>query len=82
MTQLDIKRIRNSVNQHIGSRVKISANKGRHKFVVAEGVIKETYPSIFLVELVGEEAEKLSNSTVSFSYQDVVTKDVRMVLCN
>lgn len=81
MTQLDLKRIRNSVNKHIGSRVKISANKGRHKFVVAEGVIKETYPSIFLIELCHEAAQKEGSTTVSFSYQDVITKDVQMVLC-
>lgn len=82
MTQLDIQRVRNSVNKHIGSRVKISSNKGRHKFVVEEGVIKETYPSIFLVELLGDSTKKQSNPTVSFSYQDVITKDVKMILCN
>lgn len=81
MTQLDIKRIRNSVQSHIGSKVKISANKGRHKFVVQEGIIKETYPSIFLVELVGDDTNNLINPTVTFSYQDVITKDVKMMLC-
>ncbi len=39
-----------SIN-HVGSRVKIRANKGRKKIVVKEGVIQDTYPSIFVVKV-------------------------------
>ena len=48
MTQLDLNRVRQSIKNQIGSKIKISANRGRHKFVTAEGVIKQTYPNIFL----------------------------------
>ena len=72
MTQLDLNRVRQSIKNQIGSKIKISANRGRHKFVTAKGVITQTYPNIFLVEL--------ENKTVSFSYQDVITRDVRMML--
>lgn len=79
MTQLDLQRVRQSINQQIGSKIKISANRGRHKFETARGVIRETYPNIFLVEI-EDESGKDQNKTVSFSYQDVITKDVRMML--
>lgn len=82
MTQADIIRIRHSVNHHIGSKIKISANKGRHKFVVTEGIIKEAYPNLFLVELISKTDQEVSPKTVSFSYQDIITKDVRMILCS
>ena len=82
MTHPDIIRIRQSVNRHIGRRVKISANKGRHKFVVTEGIIKEVYPNLFTVEIIANNTEPLPMKTVSFSYQDVITKDVRMILCS
>ena len=33
MTQLDLNRVRQSIKNQIGSKIKISANRGRHKFV-------------------------------------------------
>ena len=71
MTQLDLNRVRQSIKNQIGSKIKISANRGRHKFV--------TYPNIFLVELENADGND-QNKTVSFSYQDVITRDVRMML--
>lgn len=82
MTQADLIKIRQSVNHHIGSRVRISANKGRHKFVVTEGIIKEAYPNLFIVEVISKKTQDTAAKTISFSYQDVITKDVRMVLCS
>lgn len=79
MTQLDLKRVRQSISNQIGSKIKISANRGRHKFVTAKGVITQTYPNIFLVELEDTDGSD-QNKTVSFSYQDVITRDVRMML--
>ena len=38
MTQLDLNRVRQSIKNQIGSKIKISANRGRHKFVTAKGV--------------------------------------------
>lgn len=78
MTQLDLQCIRKSIQDRIGSKVKISSNRGRHKFVTSQGTISETYPNIFLVKIEDESGKE--NKTVSFSYQDVVTKDVRMML--
>lgn len=78
MSQADLKKVRLSVDKNIGSKVKIRANRGRHKIDVTEGIISKTYPSIFLVEV----ENKLDDTvqTVSFSYTDVLTKDVQMQL--
>lgn len=78
MSQEDLRKVRLSVDKNIGNKVKIRANRGRHKIDVSEGVIRKTYPSIFLVEI----ENKLDDSiqTVSFSYTDVLTKDVQMQL--
>jgi len=67
MSQADILRVRSSVDQNIGNKVKIRANRGRHKIDVTEGIIRETYPSIFLVEV----ENKLDDTTqkISFSYR-------------
>ena len=73
MSQADIRKVKSSVDKNVGNRVKIRANRGRHKIDITEGVISETYPSIFLVEVD-------TVQTVSFSYTDVLTKDVQMQL--
>ncbi len=78
MSQADIRRVKFSVDQNIGSKVKIRANRGRHKIDVTEGVIRETYPSVFLVEVENKMDDTTQN--ISFSYTDVLTKDVQMQL--
>jgi len=78
MSQSDIRKVKSSVDKNIGNKVKIRANRGRHKIDITEGIIRETYPSIFLVEVVN----KIDDSTqkISFSYTDVLTNDVQMQL--
>lgn len=80
MKQTDVNRVRRSVVKHVGSKVKIRANKGRHKIDITEGVISETYPSIFLIEVQDELEDTFK--TMTFSYTDILTKDVRLTLCN
>lgn len=78
MSQADIRRVKFSVDQNIGSKVKIRANRGRHKIDVTEGIIRETYPSVFLIEVENKTDDTTQN--ISFSYTDVLTKDVQMQL--
>ena len=78
MSQSEIKKVKLSVDKNIGNRVKIRANRGRHKIDISEGVIRETYPSIFLVEIDNEVDD--TTQKISFSYTDVLTKDVQMQL--
>ena len=80
MQQNSLSQVRKALTQHVGSRVLIKANKGRHKVDITEGVIAETHPFIFLVQVDNEVDE--GPRTVSYSYSDVLTKDVRLSLCN
>lgn len=78
MGQLDVRQVRKVVNAHIGSKVRIKSNKGRHKIDVTEGIITETYPSIFLVEVAND--VEATSQMVSYSYTDVLTRDVCLSL--
>ena len=49
-----------------------------HHIDITEGTISKTYPSIFLVEIVND--LDATTQTVSYSYTDVLTKDVQMQL--
>jgi len=78
MKMADVSDVRKAVFRHRGSRVVVRANKGRHKYDVNEGIIKEVYPYIFMVEVADDAESKL----ISYSYQDLLTKDVQMTLCS
>ena len=79
MLNSSVGNVRRAVAKHVGSRVQVRSNLGRHKYDVTEGVITQTYPCIFLVE-VRNEAEDLCQ-TYSYSYTDVITRDVQLRLC-
>ena len=79
MQQKDIMNVRRAVDANIGRRVRVRANKGRHNYSVAEGVIQESYPSIFTVRIHADEDN--AERVVSYSYTDVQTRDVQLVIC-
>ena len=47
MQQKDIMNVRRAVDANIGRRVRVRANKGRHKYSVAEGVIQDLSKHIY-----------------------------------
>ncbi len=79
MTMTDVERVRLSVGSQLGSRVKVRVNKGRHKVALTEGVIKAAYPSVFTIQIDRKKSD--TPRTMSFTYTDVITKDVQMMLC-
>ncbi len=69
--------IKSSIEDHIGSRVRLKANKGRKRTTIREGIIEEVYPSIFIVKIEGG-----YNSTrkVSYCYSDILTSTVELTV--
>jgi uncharacterized protein Veg len=66
--------IREQVSQYRGSRVFYRAANGRRKAEARQGIIIEAYPSLFTLFVESQ------NSTVSFSYADLLTKEVELKL--
>ena len=79
MEQAQISKVRASVHQQCGHRVKIQLDRGRNKVDIQEGVIQKAYPSVFTI-LVDDEQDN-APQLLSFSYTDIITKDIRMKLC-
>lgn len=67
--------IKNSLDSNLGKRLTLKANGGRRKTVERSGVLAETYPSVFIVEL--DQAQN-SFERVSYSYADVLTETVEL----
>ena len=63
-----INKIKNNIKSLIGERVSLQINMGRNKEDFCEGIVMEIYPYIFTV--------KVGNLVKSFSYNDVLIKDV------
>ena len=80
MQQADINKVRASVHQQCGSKVLIQLDRGRNKVDIQEGVIQKAYPSVFTV-LINDKREENPPQLLSFSYNDIITKDIRMTLC-
>lgn len=69
--------IKSELEAHIGEKIKLKANKGRKKVMEREGVLEKTYPNIFIVKLEENESER----RVSYSYADLLTETVELVVC-
>lgn len=74
----DIFQVKKEIDNYVGSKVRIRANKGRKKIVIKEGVIQSTYPSIFVVSL--DSKSQNDERVVSYSYTDVLTHTVELSL--
>lgn len=80
MTEVSIPKIRKSVRAHTGSEVRVRAVNGDEKVEIARGVISETYPSVFVIHTTRQES--ICESKMSFSYCDILTKEIELSLCS
>ncbi|PKR77493.1 ABC transporter permease [Halalkalibacillus sediminis] len=67
--------IKQVLDDQIGERLTLKANGGRRKTIERCGILAETYPSVFIVEL---DQEEHSFERVSYSYADVLTETVEI----
>ena len=78
----ELLRIKGALERSIGQKVRLTASKGRKKSVVRQGVIEETFPSIFIVKLDNTIDDIPSSSRrVSYSYTDILTKAIEVARC-
>lgn len=68
-------RIRSDLQGLTGSRIRVRANMGRSKIVEREGVLMQTHPSLFVVEV---EEKRSRTARASYQYVDVLTGTVEL----
>lgn len=71
---MNISKIKEELNHHVGDKVVIKHNLGRNKIEKYDVTIKELYDNVFLVELKNGETKKVK----SFSYSDIITKTIKI----
>lgn len=73
-----VTRVKGIVEGCVGQKVKFKIKKGKSKPLMSEGVIAETYPSIFTVRVESKGLKRV----VSFNYIDILTNYVELFICN
>lgn len=68
----NIRAIKKVLDQYLGKTIKVTAELGRNRVRESNGVLCETYPSVFIIDL-GNES---SIDRISYSYTDILTKEI------
>ncbi len=71
---MTVESVKKELNNHLGNIVTIKYNLGRNKYEKYDGLIKELYSHIFLVEMENRNQKLIK----SFSYSDVITKTIKI----
>ncbi len=79
ITKGDISRIKTTIENNIGKRVKITVKKGRKRVTIRFGTLKAVYPYTFnvLLENISEFAE--TQRAVSLNYADILTGQLSLI---
>ena len=64
--------IKTKLDAHVGEEVTVVAQAGRKKITERSGVLRSTFPSLFVVEL----DEDANFERASYSYTDVLTNNI------
>ncbi len=78
MTGNSVARVKGIVEGCVGQKVKFKVRKGKTRSQINEGVIADTYPSIFTVQVENKGLRRV----VSFNYIDILTNYVEFFICD
>lgn len=67
---IDIAEVKRKIAELKGKSLSVSVNRGRNRVTRLNGVIVDTFPSVFTFRAV-------AGDLVSFSYSDVICGDIR-----
>ncbi len=65
--------IRNLLDEHVGTEIKVTVQMGRKKKKERRGILHETYRSVFIVNL---DQDENNFERASYSYRDILTDTV------
>ncbi|GEL65961.1 Veg family protein [Marinilactibacillus psychrotolerans] len=72
---ITIASIKQNLDGQLGKQIKLTAQAGRKKTTERKGILTDTFPAVFIVELNKDEN---AFERVSYSYADVLTQTVEL----
>ncbi len=73
-----VARVKGAVEGCVGKKVRFKLKKGKSRSHFCEGIILDTYPSIFTVFIEKKDYKRI----VSFNYIDILTNNVEFYICD
>lgn len=70
-----VEKIKTDLQSLVGIKLKLKANMGRCKIIEREGVLEETHPNLFVINV---EEKRGRKRRISYSYADVLTRTVEL----
>lgn len=70
--------IKTELDAHVGEEVTVVAQAGRKKITKRSGVLRSTFPSLFVVEL----DENANFERASYSYTDILTNNINITFAD
>lgn len=67
--------IKESLDQNLGKRIQLTQQTGRKRIMTRQGILSETFPAVFVVEL---DQEENKFERLCYSYTDVLTESVEI----
>lgn len=67
--------IKNKLDSHLGDTLTVVAQAGRKKVTKRHGILRETFPAVFMVDL---DQDQNNFKHVSYSYTDLLTKNIAL----
>lgn len=71
----EISKIKDRLDERIGSEIKVTVQMGRKKKRERRGVLQETYRSVFVVSL---DQDENNFETASYTYRDILTDTIEL----
>lgn len=78
--KVTVRDIKSKVMKYQGQKVRLEAHKSKKKLYQKTGYIEAIYPSIFTISIENESNLDARTQRMSFSYIDVLTKNVKIDL--
>ena len=70
-----INTIKHKLDSHLGDTLTVVAQAGRKKVTKKRGILRETFPAVFVVDL---DQDQNNFKHVSYSYTDLLTKNIAL----
>ena len=77
----ELDKIKSDLEDNIGSKIRFASKKGRKKRTVRNGIIESTYANVFVIKVDSLNEEDTSERRVSYTYADILTRNVELALC-
>ncbi|AMB93742.1 Veg family protein [Aerococcus sanguinicola] len=71
--------IKAALDEKLGRRIQVTQQTGRKRITVREGILSDTFPAVFVVEL---DQDQNQFERVCYSYTDVLTESVEIEFNN